>query len=439
MGKQFALGHEPGIGRGAVGERAQQRAQAVGMGRTAVLLSLVVLLKDGTQQPGGALGALGVAAYPVEVVGRARGQRRPLTGGHLLASGLQPERDLLLGLRGQHPGVLAAAARLVRHQQAAPAGRDPGQAAGHDRVIGVARDEEGTQHRGAWFHPLDAQRRRGGKTQDRLADPAARLGEDAGAQLLQFRLAAGGPEERSAARRAGQRLDDHPRKMGQHVAAVARLAAPPGLDRLQPQRLAEEVTGDRREETQQGGVLQQAAAQRVGHRHAAPTHAVEQPGHAELRLGPQLERVAPVVVDPAQDHVDRLRRGQRALPDTAAAHGQVVALDQRIAEIAREIRVLEVGLVERARREDHDPRLPARRSGGDGRQALAQRAEEHRHAVHARIAEQRGQDARDHHPVLERVACARGRLGTIAQHDHPPVRRAGEVGRVEDELAVGED
>ena len=111
------------------------------------------------------------------------------------------------------------------------------------------------------------------------------------------------------------------------------------------------------------------------------------------------------------------------------AHGEVAALDEREAEIAREIGVLEVGLVVGARREQHD----ARRVGRPRRQRvehLAQAAEERRQPLHAAVAEGLRQAARQRDPVLERVAGAGRRLGAIGEHPPRAVGRAREVGGV---------
>ena len=64
--------------------------------------------------------------------------------------------------------------------------------------------------------------------------------------------------------------------------------------------------------------------------------------------------------------------------DAVAADGEVVALDQQKAEIAREGGVLEIGFAERAGRQQPDPRLIAI---GAGAKQIAERLEERRHAL----------------------------------------------------------
>ena len=79
----------------------------------------------------------------------------------------------------------------------------------------------------------------------------------------------------------------------------------------------------------------------------------DQPGHAERRIGAQLERIAVVIVEPAQDRVDAPQPGDRLEEHAIVAHGQVGAFDEREPQLLGQVRVLEVGLVEGARRQQH--------------------------------------------------------------------------------------
>ena len=106
--------------------------------------------------------------------------------------------------------------------------------------------------------------------------------------------------------------------------------------------------------------LEHAAAERVGDDHVAGARGLEQAGDAERRIAAQFERIAVVVVEAAQDRVHALQAAQRLEVDGVAAHGQVLPLDEREAEVAREIGVLEIGLVVRPRRQqDGERRLVA--------------------------------------------------------------------------------
>ena len=71
--------------------------------------------------------------------------------------------------------------------------------------------------------------------------------------------------------------------------------------------------------------------------------------NAECGVTAQFERIAEVVVEAAQDGMHAAQSAERLEEHRVAAHREVVAFDQRHAELAREIGVLEIGLVVRAR------------------------------------------------------------------------------------------
>ena len=85
----------------------------------------------------------------------------------------------------------------------------------------------------------------------------------------------------------------------------------------------------------------------------------------------ELQRIEKIGIDPAQQHVEPLQAGDGADMNAVAADGEIVALDQQEAEIARERRVLEIGFAEGARRQQADPRLVA---VGAGAQRLSRNA-----------------------------------------------------------------
>ena len=225
----------------------------------------------------------------------------------------------------------------------------------------------------------------------------------------------------------GQVLED--------VRARHRVAAPPARHGGQAQRAAEQMAGDGLLEGRERRVLQHAGPERVDHRHRSRTRRLHEAGHPELGLRVELERVAVGVVDPAQDHVDRLALAERPHPHRAAADGQIGALDERIPERGGQDGVLERGLVVRARAEDDDPRvLDVGRRGG--LQRRPQPAEERREPVHARVAVERRQHPLADQPVLHRVPRAGRRLRAVREDDEPAVLTAPEVGGVVEELVL---
>jgi hypothetical protein len=84
------------------------------------------------------------------------------------------------------------------------------------------------------------------------------------------------------------------------------------------------VAADARQEARQRGRFEQARAQRVGHQHLAGAHRAEQAGHAEGRVGAQLDRVAEVVVEAAQDGVHALEARDGLEEDGVVAHREVL-------------------------------------------------------------------------------------------------------------------
>ena len=97
---------------------------------------------------------------------------------------------------------------------------------------------------------------------------------------------------------------------------------------------------------------------------------------------------------------------------------------QHEAEVAGDVGVLEVGVVERARASGS----PTRASGSSEQalQRVAEGAEEAGEAVDVRLGVEVGEDARGGDPVLQREAGAGGGLGAVAEH--PP----GAVGAAAD-------
>ena len=186
----------------------------------------------------------------------------------------------------------------------------------------------------------------------------------------------------------------------------------------------------RGQELRERGRLEHGHAERVRHEHVARAPGLHQAGHAERRVRAQLERIAEVVVQPPQDGVDALEAGQRLEIDAVLAHGEVAALDEGEAEVAGQVRVLEVRLVVRARRQQHDVgRLAVARRPLAER--LLKRQEELGEPLHAELAEGVGEEPRDGEAVLERIARARRRLG--ARAGHPP-SAVGPARQVEGDL-----
>ena len=108
--------------------------------------------------------------------------------------------------------------------------------------------------------------------------------------------------------------------------------------------------------------------------------ACTRPGTPRRERALELERIGEIGIETAQQHLGALEAGHGADEDAIVADGQVLALDQQKAEIAREIGVLEIGLVQRPRRQHADAGIVA---AVERRQFHLEGLEERRHALDA--------------------------------------------------------
>ena len=239
----------------------------------------------------------------------------------------------------------------------------------------------------ARLDPAVDQRWRRRETDHFLTDVEMRPVQNAFAQLRLFACCQLGAEDRAVAPGAMNRLDDQLVEILQDEVAFALLAAPPGRHGGELELFTEKMPGDAGQEGHQAGVLEDAAADRVGDRHVTEPRRLQQAGHAEARILAQFQGIAEGIVDPAQDDVDLVQPLQRFQPDPAVTDTQVVALDQCVAEVIGEVGVLEVARAVGPRSQHHDPRVFAvlRRKPG---QAVAQRLEEPGQALDVAVTEE---------------------------------------------------
>ena len=102
---------------------------------------------------------------------------------------------------------------------------------------------------------------------------------------------------------------------------------------------------------------------------SAPTR----PGRAEARAGVELERIGEGGVEAAPEHADRPEAGDGAHHHPAVLDGEVLALEQHEAEIAGDVGVLEIGVVERAGRQDGDARVAVVAAGPGARRGSSRK------------------------------------------------------------------
>ena len=117
---------------------------------------------------------------------------------------------------------------------------------------------------------------RGGRERDRLlADELGAVGLEPGVEGAARLVAEPAAEDGGVVGLVGQaggerRADHHPVLVGADVVALGRLAAPPGGDVGQDQRLAEQRLGDARQEGEERAGLEDAGAERVDQGDASP-------------------------------------------------------------------------------------------------------------------------------------------------------------------------
>ena len=314
---------------------------------------------------------------------------------------------------------------------------DPREPAGQDRVRPAVRDRVRAQHGraraqvgradaslGARQVAAHAHRRavhgRTDRTDRLLRDPQPRLGADPGGQLLALAVAQCPAEDRADVRAPDGRQDHQLFEPGHHVPERPLLAAPPGRCGREHEILVEHRTGEARKVGEQRGVLQHRAAQRVDHADRARAHRPHEARDADPRALPQVERVAPLGVDAPQDDVDGFQTLDAPHPDAPLAHQQVGALDERQAQHAREVRLVERRLAARPGGQQDDPRV-LRVPRRDVAQSEAQGAEEGPEPLDRRLPVDPGEHLRDDATILHGVPDAAGRLGPV--RDRAPLPR----------------
>ena len=215
----------------------------------------------------------------------------------------------------------------------------------------------------------------------------------------------------------------------QRIGKRRRFAEPPGGDRGHLQRLAEKALAQTRKKAHQGARLEHARANGIGDEDRATSCAIDQPGHTQGRIGSQLERIAEIVVLTPQNGMHTAQSVDGLEPDLAVAHQQVMAFDQREAEIARQQRVLGIGFVIGAGREQHR-QVGTITLWGEATQRVAQGREKAGDPLGVQVAKQTREDARDDQPVFDRIARTRGRLRAIGNRPPLTVGGSGEIDRV---------
>ena len=340
---------------------------------------------------------------------------------HLAHAGAQDAGRLALRLWRRDPQVLAAEA--VGQGRGGGRAGQPDQPARQDAVAALGRHHEGAERVRGGHEALAVEGGRGGQRHRLDRDPAMRLrGEPA------FQLAASGCAEDTRPQHgrglagiiARDGLDQRPAlgfvQRGGHLTGPAQ---PARRYVRQQRRLAEQPLEQPLGKRCQGVVLDHAAARPVDHGDVAAACSLHQARDAgEPRAG-QMQGVHEVARLLGDDEIDPLQPVQRLQVDLVVAHGEIAALDDRVAQVACEVGVAEIGGARRPRAHEHDPPVVA---SAKALEALLHAEEVAGEAPRAAVAEQLRQAMAERHPAGQRIAVADRGVGLVAQ-DHPFARR----------------
>ena len=314
-------------------------------------------------EPQRRLGALDIAADPEQIVG---GAARQQAGGalHLHAFRRRQQRRLRRPgrpLSTQASAVAAPRCRLTARASALSAMRTkpPGMTCQRVADFGeeqpqrerprlqaaVAPDRHGRQRHRLLRDVIDAAVARSPATSSRRC---AASSSATGTSLPSWQVGHDIGEGRR---------DDHAVELLDHRVAHIGAAEPPGRDVGHGQLLAEHGRRQRRQEGQHGARLDQAGAERIGDGDLPSRTACTRPATPRREAALSSSGSAKSASTPAQQHFGAAQARDGADEDAVVAHDQVFALDQQQAEIARQIGVLEIGLVHRPRRQQADARV----------------------------------------------------------------------------------
>ncbi len=202
------------------------------------------------------------------------------------------------------------------------------------------------------------------------------------------------------------------------------LAAPPGGDVRQAQRLAEQDLAEARQEGGEGGCLEQPGAWRIGDHDIAGNGRVDQPGHADRRMRIECQWIKIARIEAMPQRIHPLQPGDGADIDAIVEHREIGAFDHQEAKIAREMGLLGIAGGEPAGGEQRHARLGAAAGGGD---AVAEGGEERRVALDIEPALQPAQRPRHRQPILQRIAGTGRGAKMVRQHAPMTIRAAAHI------------
>ena len=259
-------------------------------------------------------------------------------------------------------------------------------------------------------------RRAGREPQRRLGDIVGGVGGELFREGHDLGLAGVRPHQHAVAARAVDLLHHQFGDVLLHIFQRIRLAAAECRHVLQQHRLAEVELDDLGHIGVDRLVVGDAGAHCIGQCDGAGLVGAHQSRHAQCRIGPEGERIEIVVVDAAVDHIDPLQPLRGAHEDLVVLHHQIGALHQFDAELVGKERMLVIGRIVLARRQQHHHWLRPRRGWRDRAQRSQQRVGIVLDRRDAMLGEQVGCQPHHHLAVLQHVGDARRRARIVLQH-----------------------
>ena len=331
---------------------------------------------------------------------------------------------LAAGAVAEHPGVFAATTLRRVHDEGALLERDAGEAAREHPHV-APEERVGAE---VDVPPLELVADEGGharEADDGLRDVVATVLEDLRAGGLELGFARLGADHDAVAAGLVHWLHDHLGEVLEHVVALLAVLAREGGNVRQDGIFAEVILNHFRHVRVDGLVVGDAVPGRVGEADAALFEDLEEAGHAEEAVFPERLRIEEHVVDPTVNDVDPFVTAGGTHAHYTLVDDQIATLDELDPHLLRQERMLEVGRVVGAGREERDDRLGRRRQ-------MPERAQEPRRILVDRLHTRGGEHVRERAlheaPVLEHVAHAGRTAQVVLQHVELPVAIAHEVG-----------
>ncbi len=133
------------------------------------------------------------------------------------------------------------------------------------------------------------------------------------------------------------------------------------------------------------------------------------------RIGAKLKRIGFFIERAAQNDIDRQQSAQRFQTNIRSANREVATFDERVAQVASQVRVLKVAGAARSSGKEHDAGIVAMLAG-ERLQRVAERDEKAGQPLDMETVEIGGQDARGNDAILKGQSRSRKPLRVVGEN-----------------------